>query len=96
MKLKVVYLDGDAPIQALGYIDGFPFYFRARGDRWEFAVSNIREASHARAILSTAQQGYGLVVSKRHPDVTKIGPDRAMAIIRRCAKAYIAFASEVA
>ncbi len=38
-KLQVVYLDGDAPVQAFGYINGYPFYFHARGRRWRFAVA---------------------------------------------------------
>lgn len=90
MKLSITYLDGDAPIQALGYIDGYPFYFRARGDRWEFAVGNVREKSHERAIAATAQHGFGLVVSRRRSDVPRIGRNAARAIIRRCAQAYAA------
>jgi hypothetical protein len=28
-----------APVQAEGTLDGHPFYFRARGDRWTFSVA---------------------------------------------------------
>jgi hypothetical protein len=32
-------IGGNCPVQAEGTIDGWPFYFRARGTRWSFEVS---------------------------------------------------------
>ena len=33
-------LGGNCPVQAHGTICGHPFYFRARGEYWEFSVAN--------------------------------------------------------
>ena len=33
------YLGGNCPVQAEGEVDGQRFYFRARGDAWEFHVA---------------------------------------------------------
>lgn len=34
----VTELGGNCPVQAEGTIDGVPFYFRARGERWQLFV----------------------------------------------------------
>ena len=36
LKIKQIY--GPCPVQAVGTIDGMPFYFRARGEQWSFGV----------------------------------------------------------
>jgi len=36
--LQIDWLGGNCPVQAEGTIDGVPFYFRSRGDRWSFGV----------------------------------------------------------
>ncbi len=33
-------LGGNCPVQAEGTIDGLPFYFRARGDRWTMGIGD--------------------------------------------------------
>jgi len=34
----IEWIDGPCPMQAWGTIDGDPFFFRSRWDRWSFAV----------------------------------------------------------
>jgi hypothetical protein len=92
MKLEVVSLHGDAPLQAFGYLDGHPWYFRARGDRWWFAVAAARELSFDLAIATTVQRGHGLLLSKKFDDATcRLTEPVARAIIWRAARAAVAF-----
>jgi len=37
-ELKIDMLGGNCPVQGEGSVDGQPFYFRARGNRWTFSV----------------------------------------------------------
>lgn len=32
------YIGGQCPVQGCGHVDGFPWYFRARGAAWSFEV----------------------------------------------------------
>lgn len=36
--IRIDWLGGNCPVQAEGTIGGKPFYFRARGKHWSFAV----------------------------------------------------------
>jgi hypothetical protein len=36
--LQIDWLGGCCPVQAYGTIDGIPFFFRSRGDKWSFGV----------------------------------------------------------
>ena len=38
MNYTVDWIGGNCPVQAEGVVDGKPFYFRARGDRWSLSV----------------------------------------------------------
>ena len=38
-------IGGNCPVQAEGTIDGFPFYFRARGERWTMTVANKKDTA---------------------------------------------------
>lgn len=40
MKIKITAFHGYAPVQAWGYLDNLPFYFRARWDYWRFQVGD--------------------------------------------------------
>lgn len=91
MRLQIVSLRGDAPMQGFGYLDGHPWYFRARGDRWEFAVAAGHDLTFDQAVAATAHKGYGLVISKRFPDTTSMTEQTARAIIWRTARAAVAF-----
>jgi hypothetical protein len=37
------WIGGNCPVQAEGFVDGKAFYFRARGDTWQFHVAPSRE-----------------------------------------------------
>lgn len=91
MKLEVVQLNGDAPLQGFGYLDGHPWYFRVRGDRWWFAVAAARAWSFDLAIATTVHRGHGLLFSKKYEDTTRMTDDIARLIIRRAARAAVAF-----
>lgn len=43
MTLEVKELGGNCPVQAAGTVDGWPFYFRARGEWWSFSVVEMGE-----------------------------------------------------
>ena len=66
MNLQIQRLWGYAPLQAFGTIYAFPWYFRARGDRWQFAVALLREAVEADAILISAGQKSGFLIARRY------------------------------
>ncbi|MGH2482353.1 MAG: hypothetical protein ACRDHW_22120 [Ktedonobacteraceae bacterium] len=91
MRLLIVTLSGDAPVQGFGYLNGYPWYFRARGDRWEFAVASGRDMVFDQAVAATAHKGFGLVLSKRFFDTTTLSEEKARAIIWRAARAAEAF-----
>jgi hypothetical protein len=38
--LLIDWLGGNCPVQAEGTVDGRPFYFRARGQRWSLEVAD--------------------------------------------------------
>lgn len=40
MTYEIQSLGGNCPVQAEGIIDGLPFYFRSRGERWSFSVAS--------------------------------------------------------
>jgi hypothetical protein len=40
--IEIIYTNGPCgacPVQAEGFIDGFPFYFRSRGETWSLSIS---------------------------------------------------------
>lgn len=41
------YLGGNCPVQAEGTVDGVPFTFRSRGERWSFGVGRDPLGPHA-------------------------------------------------
>lgn len=91
MKLSVLRLWGEAPLQGVGYLDGRPWYFRARGNQWEFAISCRVEVGWDAAIAATAHHGDGLLLRKVYRDTTRLTEQKARAIIRRAARAAAAF-----
>lgn len=38
MILVINYIAGNCPVEGEGTVNGVPFYFRARGQRWSFGV----------------------------------------------------------
>ncbi len=96
-KLQVIYLDGDAPVQALGYIDGYPFYFHARGRRWRFAVASARTSTEE-AIKVAAGEATGFLLTRKYGrsqhDASILSYSIAMSIIRRAAQAFLAYCAK--
>jgi hypothetical protein len=39
----IEWLGGNCPVQAEGSVDGYPFYFRARGDRWCVEIASTKD-----------------------------------------------------
>ncbi len=37
------YIDGQCPVQGCGVVDGYPWYFRARGEAWSMEISDDQE-----------------------------------------------------
>ncbi|WP_422383842.1 hypothetical protein [Roseibium album] len=40
MAIEVDWIRGNCPVQAVGKIDGEPFYFRARDDEWSLSIGS--------------------------------------------------------
>ncbi|HEX8210452.1 MAG TPA: hypothetical protein VF584_09785 [Longimicrobium sp.] len=77
------------PVQAEGTVDGSPFYFRARHDTWEFAVSED-PAVDAATIQSEEHGFYRTAVYPGGPRASSYLPlAEAEALIRRCASEYL-------
>lgn len=97
IRLLVTYLDGDAPVQALGRINDYPFYFRARGNTWRFAVASRRDTGTDEAIRVAVGESMGFLLSKRYGrerhDASILSYELAMTLIRRCALAFVAFSA---
>lgn len=49
--IVIDWLSGSCPVQAEGTIDGKPFYFRARGQRWRIGIGGD--------VVSSPDWGYG-------------------------------------
>ena len=96
MKLLVLYLDGDAPVQATGTVNDYPFYFRARGNMWRFAVAGVR-GDHRDAIRVSTGETTGFLLSRRYgrerDDASILSYELALTFIRRAALAFVAFTS---
>lgn len=41
--IDIEYLGGNCPVQAEGSVDGYRFYFRARGDQWSVQIAPTDE-----------------------------------------------------
>lgn len=48
MSTKIDAIYGDCPVQAEGFIDGEPFYFRARGLGWSLSIGSDFEDKTSR------------------------------------------------
>lgn len=85
---ELEYLDGYAPVQAYGTVEGHPFYFRARGDRWRFVIAHqnaIDAACGIEEALFERTEGYGVPGGF---DAGFMEHDEAMNIILTCLWQY--------
>ena len=57
--LTVYYITGGVPVVAEGKVEGFEFFFRARGNRWQFHVAYEDDPSYTRGALWRREGWYG-------------------------------------
>lgn len=72
LNVEIEWLDGFAPVQAEGSVNGYGFWFRARGEHWSFHVYDSYGEIH-----NTIGR-YGV-----WPDASWMDLDRAETIIVR-------------
>ena len=83
--LRVDAIGGLCPVQADGTVDGVPFYFRSRGDRWQMAIGEKPvdvTLGWADGWLREAEYG-------TWPDAGYMPIEEAEEIIIRCAAEYM-------
>lgn len=51
------YIGGNCPVQAEGRVDGKPFYFRARGERWTMSIGGDDVVMHPEWFMEEAYPG---------------------------------------
>lgn len=58
--LEYTFITPGAPVQAEGTVQGYPFYFRSRGDRYRFAISE--DESVLPAEMTDRKSGFYILV----------------------------------
>lgn len=90
-RIEIKYFGGQAPVQAEGVIDGREFYFRARGNHWEFSVAKVSGLTNwagdsKEAAAFFVEEDYG-----REPFAASHMPEeKAAKIITDCVLRYLA------
>jgi len=79
-------ISGYCPVQAEGTVAGNQLYFRARWDEWSFSVSESAEVDPVDIQLP----GQGFLREGEHDEASWMAYDDAEAIIRRCAREFLA------
>ncbi len=89
LPLTFRFITTGAPVQAEGTVDGHAFYFRARHETWEFAISEDPALDPA-MIWSKEHGFYRTAVYPGGPRAASYIPLlEAEALIRRCASEYL-------
>jgi hypothetical protein len=82
-----------APVQAEGTVMGRPFYFRARGEFWRFAVSEDPDMPAEHVSEAHVLTGLGYLASEDYGDSEHAASwmplEEAARIIRECALEYV-------
>jgi len=94
--LVVYCLCGHAPVQSQGTVSGFPYYFRARGDRWQFAVATGFRANLRDAVDVVLGRAEGFYVSRSFGtrgglDASVMEERVALVILEGCARKFVAY-----
>ena len=71
--LEIDWIGGNCPVQAEGRIDGKPFYFRARGQRWTIGIGG--------KVVSSPDWGYGEYYGEGPFEAGWMDEDTAMGFI---------------
>jgi hypothetical protein len=92
-KLQIDWLGGNAPVQGEGTVAGRPFYFRARGQRWSFAVTEEPGADPASIWSVEDAMGSGFYMEgeygERPFEASWMPEEDARRIIEECAAVYL-------
>lgn len=76
-------IGGLCPVQAEGRIDGMPFYFRARGERWSLEIGQLGSDPGLDPPLWTMQGWHGV-----WPDAGYIDEHEARSLIAQAVKVW--------
>lgn len=93
MGIHIIRLWGCSPVQAEGYIAHCPFYFRARGDRWQFAVATGWKPHRYAAMDVASGQMAGFLLTRSYGrmgsmDASAMPYAEARHIIGECATVF--------
>ncbi|HEU4642572.1 MAG TPA: hypothetical protein VFS44_08965 [Gemmatimonadaceae bacterium] len=95
LPLRFEFTTRAAPVQVEGTVAGRPFYFRARGDEWTFAVSERPgispvEISSPEDAVGTGWFHSGRIGELREHRASHLTSEEAEELVRSCAAAYCA------
>lgn len=82
---EILNIGGNCPVQAEGVIDGHVFYFRARGQSWQFHVAPTDEEIFNRDVEWVYHEAYGdnpFAAGWMTEDEARAFIDKAVAIYR--------------
>lgn len=82
-----VYSASD-PLQASGQVGAFPFYFRAKGDFWEFSLAMSPGSGFADAV-EVENESQGFFRSGDRPGAGEMPPAEAADLIKKCAREFL-------
>ena len=87
-------IDGQAPVQAEGTVDGFLFYFRAKYDEWTFAISEHSEIDPVDIQFPETGEQYGYFAEGKYgtkfdSKASYMEYNVALEIIERCSADYL-------
>ncbi len=85
---------GLAPVQAIGTINGFPFYFRGRYNTWTFAISETKEIDPVDIQMNETGKKYGFFaegeIGKESEYLASyLNDEKVLEIVLSCAKEYL-------
>jgi len=89
--IEIDWLGGNCPVQAMGKIDGEPFYFRARGETWSLSIGSEEEDSgktgvHGRDVVGSPSREYEEDYGDGPYDAGWMKEDVARQMIEKAAK----------
>lgn len=87
--IDIIRLYGFCPVQADGMVDGLPFYFHARFNRWVFAVASSQHGDPVR-VAAGIEPGFSLQRTFGHDnDASFMSHLQAKALIVTSAQYYL-------
>lgn len=91
--IEIDWLGGNCPVQAVGKIDGEPFYFRARGEFWSLSIGSEEEDNgktgvHGRDVVGSPSWEYEEDYGDGPYDAGWMKEDVARQMIEKAAKIW--------